>query len=109
MDDFLHHMLRLGDFAWELRNQRPLSAAARAHRWLTAAEGDYPPPPPRPNKDFVASLRVVNGTLACPPQDGSDPYQDLLGGVLEAPTRRPLPTVHHRARLHDRVGGTHSG
>ena len=52
MDDFLHHMLRLGDFAWELRNHRleqllrdPLSAAARAHRWLTAAEGDHPPLP----------------------------------------------------------------
>ena len=39
VDDFLHHMLRLGDFAWELRNHRleqllcePLSAAARVHR-----------------------------------------------------------------------------
>ena len=38
VDDFLHHMLRLGDFAWELRNHRleqllreALSAAARAH------------------------------------------------------------------------------
>ena len=55
VDDFLHHMLRLGDFAWELRNHRleqllrePLSAAARAHRWLTAAEGDHPPPSPAP-------------------------------------------------------------
>ena len=87
VDDFLHHMLRLGDFAWELRNHRleqllrePLSAAARAHRWLTAAEGNHPPPPPRPNKDFVASLRVVNGTLECPPQEGPHPYQDLPGG-----------------------------
>ena len=73
-DNLLHHMLRLGDFAWELRNHQleqllsePLSAAARVHRWLTAAEGDYPPPPPRPDKDFVASLCVVNGTLECPP------------------------------------------
>ena len=87
VDDFLHHMLRLGDFAWELRNHRleqllhdPLSAAARAHRWLTAAEGDHPPPPPRPDKDFVASLRVVNGTLECPLQEGPHPYQDLPGG-----------------------------
>ena len=116
MDDFLHHMLRLGDFAWELRNHRleqllrePLSAAARAHRWLTAAEGNHPPPPPRRDQDFVASLRVVNGTLECPPQEGPHPYQDLPGGVLEAPTRRPVPTVDHQARLHDRVGGTHSG
>ena len=87
VDDFLHHMLRLGDFAWELRNHRleqllqePLSAAARAHRWLTAAEGDHPPPPPRPDKDFVASLRVVNGTLECPLQESPHPYQDLPGG-----------------------------
>ena len=86
MDDF-HHILRLGDFAWELRNHRleqllrePQSAAARAHRWLTAAEGDHPPPPPRPDKDFVASLHVVNGTLECPPQEGPHPYQDLPGG-----------------------------
>ena len=55
VDNFLHHMLRLGDFAWELRNHRleellrePLSAAARVHRWLTAAEGNCPPPSPAP-------------------------------------------------------------
>ena len=87
MEDFLHHMLRLGDFAWELRNPRLerllpelQSAAARAQRWLTAAEGDRPPPPPRPDKDFVASLRVVNGTLECPPKESPHPYQDLPGG-----------------------------
>ena len=48
---------------------------------LTAAEGEHPPPPPRPDKDFVASLRVVNGTLECSPQEGPHPYQDLPGGV----------------------------
>ena len=55
VDYFLHHMLQLGDFAWELRNHRveqllrePLSAAARMHRWLTAAEGNCPPPSPAP-------------------------------------------------------------
>ena len=58
----------------------PISAASRAHRWLTAAEGDHPPPPPRPDKDFVASLHVVNGTLECPPQEGPHSYQDLPGG-----------------------------
>ena len=85
--DFLHHLLRLGDFAWELRNHRleqllrkPLSAAARVHCWLTAAKGNCPPPPPRPGKDFVASLRVVNGTLECPPQEDPQPYRDLPGG-----------------------------
>ena len=83
----LHHMLRLGDFASELRNHRleqllrePLSAAARVHRWLTAAEGNSPPPPPRPDKDFVASLCVVNGTLEFPPQEDPHPYRDLPGG-----------------------------
>ena len=87
VDDFLHHMLRLGDFASELRNHRleqlfrePLSAAARAHRWLTAAEGDHPPLPRALKKDFVASRRVSNGTLECPPQEGPHPYQDLPGG-----------------------------
>ena len=52
VDKFLHHMLRLGDFAWELRNHRleqilrePLSAAAPVHRWLTAADGNCPPLP----------------------------------------------------------------
>ena len=98
VDDFLHHMLRLGDFQWELRNHRleqllrePLSAAARAHRWLTAAEGDHPPPPPRPDKDFVASLRVVNGTLECPPQEGPHPYQDLPGGFSKHLQDAPFP------------------
>ena len=54
LDEFVQHMLRLGDFVWGLRNHRleqllraPLSAAARVHRWLTAAEGDSPPPFPR--------------------------------------------------------------
>ena len=87
VDSFLHHMLRPGDFAWELRNHRleqhlhgPLSAAAQVHCWLTAAEGNCPPPPPRPGNDFVASLCVVNGTLECPPQEDPHPYRDLPGG-----------------------------
>ena len=86
-DDPLQHMLLLGHFALELRNHRleqllrePLSAMDRVHRWLTAAEGDCPCPPPRPDKDFVASLCVVNGTLECPPQEGPHPYRDLPGG-----------------------------
>ena len=87
VDDFPHHMLRLGDFEWELRNHRleqfvrgPLSAAARVHRWLTAAQGSCPPLPPRPDKDFVASLPVVNGNLECPPQEDPHPYWDLPRG-----------------------------
>ena len=70
-----------------LRNHRleqllrePLSASARVHRWLTAAESSYPPPPPRPGKGFVASLRVVCGTLECPLQEDPHRYRDLPGG-----------------------------
>ena len=77
-------MLRLGDFVCELRNnwlgqllRAPHSAAARVHRWLSAAEGDCPPPPPRPGRDFVASLCIVNGTLECPPQEDPHPYRDV--------------------------------
>ena len=80
-------MLRLGDFVWELRNHRleqllraPRSAAARVHRWLTAAQGECLPPPPRPGRDFVASLRIVNGTLEWPSQEDPHLYRDLLGG-----------------------------
>ena len=60
-----------------------LSAAVRVHRWLTAAEGNCPPPPPHPGGDFVASLRIVNGTLECPPQEDRNPYQDLPGGFAK--------------------------
>ena len=116
VDDFLHHMLWLGDFAWELCNHRleqllrePLSAAARAHRWLTAAEGNHPRPPPRPDKDFVASHPCREWHSGVPATRGPPPVPVPAGGVLEAPTRRPLPTADHRARLHDRSGGTHSG
>ena len=83
--EFLKHMLRLGDFAWELRNHRLQQlfrtahrAVSRVHRWLTAAGGHCPPSPLRPSRDFVASLRLVNGTLQCPTQE--DPYRDLPGG-----------------------------
>ena len=87
VDDFLHHMLRLGDFGWELRNHRleqlprePQSAAARAHRWLIAAEGDHPPLPPRPVKDCVACLRVVNGTLQWRPKRAPTRTRTCRGG-----------------------------
>ena len=88
VDNFLHHMLRLGDFAWELRKYRleqllqvPLSAAAWVHRGSPRQRAAASPPPPRPGKDFVASLRVVNGTPECPPQEDRHPYRDLLGGL----------------------------
>ena len=116
VDDFLHHMLRLGDFAWELRNHQleqlvreTLSAAARANRWLTAAEGDHPPPPPRPDKDFVAFLLVVNGTLECPPQEGPHPYPDLPGGFSKHLQDALFPPWIIGRGSRNRVGGAHSG
>ena len=52
VDDFLHHMLQLGNFALELGVRRLeqllhefLGAAARVHQWLTAAEDSCPPLP----------------------------------------------------------------
>ena len=116
VDDFLHHMLRLGDFAWELGNHRleqllcePLSAAARVHRWLSAAEGDYPPPPPRPEKGLRSLPPCREWHSGVPATRGPPPVPGPAGGFLEAPARHSPPTVDHRARLHDRVGGTHSG
>ena len=85
--EFLQHMLRLGDFVWELRNHMleqlrsaPHSAAAQVHRWLTAVEGNCPHPPRRPGRDFLASVCIVNGTLKCPPQEDPHSYRDLPGG-----------------------------
>ena len=114
MGDFLHHMLRLGDFVWELRNHQleqllrePLSAAARVHRWLTAAEGDPPPPAPwrglrglPPHRERHLGMSTARGPPAIP---------GPAGGFLEAPAGRPLPAMDHPTRLHDRVGGAHSG
>ena len=51
MDEFLQHMLRLGNFLSDLRNNRPEqllrmpgSVGAQVHQGLTAAEGDLFPP-----------------------------------------------------------------
>ena len=87
VDEFLRHMLQLGDLLWELLNHRleqllraPHSGAAQVHRWLPAAGGDCLPPPPRHGRDFVASLRIANGTLECHLQEDPHPYRDLPGG-----------------------------
>ena len=113
--EFLQHMLRLGDFVWDLRNHRleqllrtPLSAAARVHRCFTAAEGDCSPPPPCPGGNFVASLLILNGTLESPPQEDL-PLPGPAAGFLEAPVGRSLPAMDHWTQLHDRVGSPHSG
>ena len=71
VDEFLQHMLRLGNFARELCNQpagatppRAPQHGAQVHHWLTAAEGDCPPPPAHPSRDFVASLRAALWSVA---------------------------------------------
>ena len=85
MDVFLKHVLRSGDFAWELRTQRlePLLGTPQSgravHKWLTAAEGDTHTPS-RPSRDLVASLRQINGTLECPAHEDPHSYQDPPGG-----------------------------
>ena len=113
---FIQHMLRLGDFAWELRNHpletllhEPLSAAARVHRWLTAAEGNCPPPSSVPWQGLRSLPPCREWHSEVPATRGPPLVPGPAGGYLEAPARRPLPTVDHPARLHDRVGGTHSG
>ena len=58
VDNFFRHMFRLENFAWELRNHRL--------EQLLRGRGQLPPPRPRPDKDFAASLRVVNITPAVP-------------------------------------------
>ena len=87
LDVFLEHMLRPGDFEWELHNQKlkqllrtPHNAAARVHLCVTVAEGDSAPPSPCLDRDFMASLHLVNGTLECPAQEDAHPYWDRPGG-----------------------------
>ena len=99
VEDFLQHMLRRGDFMWELRNHRleqflrePLSTRAELHRWLIPAEGDCPPAPPRPGGDFMASLRIVNGTMECPPKR-TPTHTGTCWGVFESTCRIP-PSRH---------------
>ena len=42
--------------------------------------GRLPPRTPRPGGDFLASLRIVSGTLECPPQEDSQAYREVPGG-----------------------------
>ena len=116
MEEFLQHMLRLGDFAWELRIHRlgqllcaPHSVADRVHRWLAPAEDDCPPPAPHPSRNFVAFLCLVQGTLGCATEKDPEPLPGPARGFLEAPLGRALPTVGHRTQFHDRMGSAHCG
>ena len=117
VDEYLHHVLRPGDFASETRNHRleqlpgrPHSGVARVHRWLTAAEGDCPLPPQRASQQGFRGIPPpgerhsgVSRQRRC---------QALRGGArcfLEAPPMYALPTVDHGTQLHDHMGGTHRG
>ena len=78
--------------------------ALMAHR----GGGQLPPPP--------TSWRGLRGL---PPHRarhpgvfsarGLPPILGPAGGFFEGPAGRPLPGMDHRARLHDRMGGPHSG
>ena len=101
-DDFLDHMLRLGGFAWELRNHRleqllhePLSAAARVHRWLTTTEGSCPPLSPAHWQGLRGLPPCREWHPAVPAARGPPPVPGAAGGFLEAPTRPPPP--HRRS------------
>ena len=72
VNEFLQHRLPLGDFAWELRKQRlqqllcaPHSVAVQVHQWLTATEGDSPPPP-LPSAWSMARWSAPCWTVATP-------------------------------------------
>ena len=54
--------------------------------------GRLPPPPQRPSRDFEASLRLVNGTLECSPQEDPHPYQDLPRGFPKSLRGALFPT-----------------
>ena len=71
--------------------------------------GQLPPPSPAPWQGFRSLPPCCGWHSGVPARRGPPPVPGPAGGFLDAPARRPLPTVDHRARLHDRVGGTHSG
>ena len=96
--DFLRHMLRLGDFAWELRNDRleqllrePLSAVARVHRWLTAAEGSCPPPSAALWQGLRSLTLCREWHPGVPTARDPHPYQDLPGGFSK---HLQMPSSH---------------
>ena len=89
VDNFLHHMLRLGGFAWELRNHRleqllrePPSAAARVHRWLRAAEGNCPPPSPAACQGLCSLPPCREWHSGMPATRGPPPVPGPAGGFL---------------------------
>ena len=85
VDEFLQHMLPLGNFVssatTDWSNPSARSTARRpGYTDVALRRGGTAPPLPRvPGRDFVASLRLVSSTLGCPPQEDphhEGPYQD---------------------------------
>ena len=106
LDGFLQHMLRLGDFAWELRSLRleqllraPHSAAARVHQWLTAAEGDCPATSSTFHQGLRGLLTPGERHSGVSHRGGSPPLPEPAWGFLKAPQRRILPTAGHRTQF----------
>ena len=71
--------------------------------------GQLPPPSPASEQGLRGVPPRRERHPGVPTAREPPPVPGPTGGFLEAPTRRPLPTVDHRARLHDRLGGPYSG
>ena len=71
--------------------------------------GRPPSPSPAPRQGLRSLPPCCEWHSGVPTPREPPPVSGPAGGVLEAPARRPFPTVDHRARLHDRMGGAHRG
>ena len=71
--------------------------------------GQLPPPSPAPWQGICSLPPCREWHPGVPAARGPRPVPGPAGGFLEAPTRRPLPTVDHWALLHDGMGGLYSG
>ena len=87
MEEFLSHMLPLGYFGLGAPQPQagttppqPTQRGGPGTPVAHSSRGRFTPPPPCPSMNFVASLRLVSGTLECPAQGDPRPYQDLPWG-----------------------------
>ena len=85
--------------------KRSSPGAPMAHR----GRGQLPPPSPAPWQGLRSLPPCREWHPGVPAARGPPPVPGPAGEFLETPTRSPLPTVDHRARLHDRMGGPYSG
>ena len=109
LDEFLQHMLRLGDFAWELRNLR-LEQQRGLRAPMAHCGGGRLSPPSNASQQGLRGLSPPGERhFGESRQAGSPSLPGTAWGFLEAAPRRALPTLDHRTQFHDRVGGTHCG